>query len=166
LSGSNSKSDSMSEYRETAFRSDSMPKQRSLENPGGFAKALEGGDLIERLAWANYAVLDIHVRPNSAETYQKRASGRDKRNLAGPAWTHRQKPAEFIKTHWQLLLMFAGSFADKGMMKFFAGAVVLAGFFSLFAHGYASNTNIFHCIARDFGASSLLPLPLHLLPRA
>jgi hypothetical protein len=125
----------MSEYSQSVFRSDSIPKQRSLENPGGFAKALEGGDLIERLVWANYAGLDIHVRPDSVETYQNRASGRDKRELAGPAWTHRQKPAEFIKTRWQLLLMLAGSFADKGMIKFFISAVLLAGLFSVFAHG-------------------------------
>jgi hypothetical protein len=106
-----------------------------LDNPGGFAKALEGGDLIERLVWANYAGLNIHVRPNSLETCQNRASGRDKRELAGPAWTHQQRPAEFIKTRWQLLLMLAGSFADKGMIKFFIGAVLLAGLFSFFAHG-------------------------------
>jgi hypothetical protein len=116
----------MSEYRETAFRSDSIPKQKSLENPGGFAKALEGGDLIERLGWANYAGLDIHVGPNSADTYQKRASGRDKRDLAGPAWTHRQKPAEFIKTRWQLLLMLAGSFADYFLFKWML-TVLVAG---------------------------------------
>lgn len=124
-----------SEYTETAFRSDLIPKQRSLEDPGGFAKALEGGDLIERLVWANYSGLDIHVSPNSVKTYQNRAAGRDKRELAGPAWTHRQKPAEFIKTRWQLLLMLAGSFADKGMIKFFIGAVLLAGLFSFVAHG-------------------------------
>lgn len=63
MSGSNSKAGSVSEYSETAFRSDSIPTQKSLENPGRFAKFLEGGDLIERLGWANYADLDIHVRP-------------------------------------------------------------------------------------------------------
>lgn len=135
MSGSNNQLGVRTEYLETAFRSNSIPKQKAPENPGGFAKALEGGDLIERLGWANYAGLDIHVRPNSADTYQKRASGSDNRDLAGPAWTHRQKPAEFIKTRWQLLLMFAGSFADKGIIKFFVGAVLLAGFFSLLAHG-------------------------------
>ena len=78
MSGSDNQSDSMSEYSEAAFRSDSIPKQKPLDDPGGFAKALEGGDLIERLGWANYAEVDIHVSPSSAETYQK--------------------PAEFIKT--------------------------------------------------------------------
>jgi hypothetical protein len=118
LSGSDNQLDSMSEYCETAFRSDSIPKQKSLEDPGGVAKSLEGGDLIERLGWANYAGLDIHVIPNSVETYQKRASGSDKRDLAGPAWTHRKQPADFIKTRWQLLLMLAGSFADYSLLRF------------------------------------------------
>lgn len=135
MSGKDNQPETMSEYQQTAFRSDSIPEQKSLDNPGGFAKALEGGDLIERLVWANYADLNIHVRPDSVETYQNRASGRDKRDLAGPALTHEQKPAEFIKTRWQLMLMLAGSFADKGMIKFFIGAVLLAGLFSFFAHG-------------------------------
>lgn len=135
MSGSGNLSESMIDYSGTAFRSDSIPGQRSLENPGGFAKALEGGDLIERLGWADYANLNIHVSPSSSETYQKRAAGLGKQNLAGPAWTHKKKPMDFIKTRWQLLLTLAGSFADKGMIKFFIGAVLLAGVFSFFAHG-------------------------------
>ena len=118
MSGSDNQSDSMSEYYETAFRSDLIPRQKPLENPGGFAKALEGGDLVERLGWANFAGLNIHVSPNSAETYQQRASGLGRKNLAGPAWTHQKKPTDFIKTRWQLLLMLAGGFADVFLFKF------------------------------------------------
>jgi len=157
LSGNDSKSDSINECCETAFRSDSIPKQKSLDDPGGFAKALGGGDLIERLGWANYADLDIHLSPSSSGTYQKRATGLGKKNLAGPAWTHRKKPADFIKTRWQLLLMFAGSFADKGMIKFFAGAVLLAGFFSFFAHGSQ--------VIPIFSIALLVTLSLHLFFR-
>jgi hypothetical protein len=147
----------MGVYFEAAFRSDSIPKQKSLESPAEFAKALEGGDLIERLCWANYSGLNISVSPSSAETYQKWASGRDKRDLAGPEWTHTQKPAEFIKTRWQLLLMFAGSFADKGMIKFFIGAVLLAGFFSFLAHGSQ--------VSLTFIMAFLVTLGLHLFFR-
>lgn len=118
MSGSDNLSESMINYSGTAFRSDSIPEQRSLEDPGGFAKALEGGDLIERLGWADYANLDIHVSPSSSETYQNRAAGRGKKNLAGPAWTHQKKPMDFIKTRWQLLLMLAGGFADIFLFKF------------------------------------------------
>ncbi|NWN92384.1 DUF1761 domain-containing protein [Marinobacter adhaerens] len=135
MSGSNKTSDSMSEYHETAFRSDAIPKQKPLENPGGFAKALEGGDLIERLSWANYSGLDIHVRPSSTETYQKRASGSDKRELAGPAWTHQQKPAEFIKTRWQLLLMLAGSFADYFLFKWMLTVLLIGMTITAFKFG-------------------------------
>lgn len=89
-----------------------LPKQKPLENPGGFLKALEGGDLIERLPWANYADLNISLSPNSAGIYKKRASGEGNEDLIGPAWTHQQNPKDLIKTRWRLLLMLAGSFAD------------------------------------------------------
>jgi hypothetical protein len=125
----------MSEYSQSVFRSDSIPKQRSLENPGGFAKALEGGDLIERLVWANYAGLDIHVTPSSVETYQKRLFGREERNLAGPSWTHQEKPAGFIKTRWQLLFMLAGTFADYGMLKWVLSLSLGGGIFYALIYG-------------------------------
>ena len=117
MSGRDNQSESTNEYSETAFRSDSIPKQKSLENPGRFAKALEGGDLVERLVWAKYSGLDVHVTPNSANIYQKRATGLGRKKLAGPAWNHRKKPSDFIKTRWQLLLMLAGSFADYSLFK-------------------------------------------------
>ena len=136
MSGRDNQSESLSEYCETAFRSDSIPKQKSLENPGGFAKALEGGDLIERLGWANYAHLEIHVRPSSTETYQKRATGRGTKNLAGPAWTHRKKPTDFIKTRWQLLLMFAGAMADYQIVGFFMACSFAAFIFGAVQEGF------------------------------
>ncbi|WP_449285937.1 hypothetical protein [Marinobacter sp. PE14] len=151
MSGRDNQSGSTTEYRETAFRSDSIPKQRSLENPGGFAKALEGGDLIERLVWANYAGLDIHFRPNSVETYQNRASGRDKRELAGPAWTHRQKPTEFIKTRWQLLLMLAGAFADYSIFVFFFVCNFLAALIVGVLDGWTAFTPFFEIAAWMIG---------------
>ena len=135
MNGIDNQSEMMSDYPKTAFRSDSIPKQRSLEDSGGFAKALEGGDLVERLGWANYAGLDIHVTPSSAETYQKRSSGCEERNLAGPSWTHQQKPAEFIKTRWQLLFMLAGSFADYGMLKWLLSLSLGGGIFYALIHG-------------------------------
>ena len=135
MSGRDNQLEAMSRYAETAFRSDSVPKQRSLESPGGLATALEGGDLIERLVWANYAGLDIHVRPSSVEIHQKRSSGCVERNLAGPSWTHQKMPAEFIKTRWQLLLMLAGSFADYGMLKWLLCLSLGGGMFYALVHG-------------------------------
>ena len=151
MSGRDNQSESLNKYGETAFRSDSIPKQKPLENPGGFAKALEGGDLVERLGWANYAGLEIHVSPNSLATYKKRASGRDKRDLAGPAWTHKQKPAEFIKTRWQLLLMLAGAFADYSIFGFFFVCIFLAALIVGVLDGWAAFTSFFEIAAWMIG---------------
>ncbi|PAV25934.1 hypothetical protein CF392_08135 [Tamilnaduibacter salinus] len=134
-SGAVDSSEVVNDYGETAFRSDAIPTQKPLDDPGGFARALEGGDLIERLPWGHYGDLNISLSPNSARIYQRRAQGNGPKKLAGPKWTHKAMPSDFIKTRWQLVLMLAGSFADKGMIKFFLGAVVLAALLSFFAHG-------------------------------
>lgn len=119
------------EYSEKAFRSGAIPQQKPLEDPGRFAKALEGGDFLERLPWGSYAGLDIHVRPQYVLSHQKRLS-KGAQLQGGRAWTHVQKPKDLIKTRWQLLLMFAGGFADQFMFRFWmfcAFAVFLMGVF-------------------------------------
>jgi len=125
LSGSDNRSKSMSEYQETAFHSDKIPKQPVLENPGSFAKSLEGSDLIERLPWGRYSNLNIHVRPKYAEAHQVRNQN-GSRMAEARAWTHKQKPKDLVKTRWQLLLMLAGSFADYFLFKWML-VVLVAG---------------------------------------
>ncbi|KMQ76741.1 hypothetical protein [Marinobacter subterrani] len=125
MSGSDSQSESMSEYQDTAFHADNIPKQPVLENPGSFAKSLEGSDLIERLPWGRYSNLNIHVRPKYVEPHQSRKQN-GRRLPEGRAWTHKQKPKDLIKTRWQLLLMLAGSFADYSLFKWML-IVLVAG---------------------------------------
>ncbi len=139
-SGKSSLAEQVEGYSDDAFRSDAIPLQKPLEDPGGFAKALEGGDFIERLAWGHYSGLDIHLKPSSVGIYQKRAKGNGATRLAGPKWTHQVMPTDFIKTRWQLLLMFAGGFADYYMFGFwmfcaiatFLAAAIQAGIVAAF----------------------------------
>lgn len=147
MSGNASQSGEMSEYTDLAFRSTEIPRQKPLENPGGFAKALEGSDLVERLQWADYAGLDISLSPSSTETYKKRATGKGPKNLAGPAWTNRTMPADFIKTRWQLLLMLAGSFADYGMLKWMISLVTLTAIIVSFRFGLSGFIETFNIAA-------------------
>ncbi|HEA52749.1 hypothetical protein LCGC14_1156690 [marine sediment metagenome] len=119
MSGNASQSETISEYSSSAYRSTDIPRQKPLEDPGGAIKALEGGDLIERLSWAAYSGLNISLSPSSAETFKERAVGEGPRKLAGPSWTHRVSPKDLIKTRWQLLLMVAGAFADYFTFGFF-----------------------------------------------
>jgi len=130
------------EYGDEAFRSGAIPKQKPLEDPGRFSKALEGGDFIERLPWGHYAGLDLHLKPGSVRIYQKRSKGNGAKHVAGPKWTHRVMPSDFIKTRWQLLLMFAGAFADYYMFGFwmfcaivtFFAAAIQAGIVAALTH--------------------------------
>lgn len=156
MSGNDSELESMSEYHGPAFRSDHIPKQQALENPGGFVKSLEGSDLIDRLPWGRYSNLNIHVRPEYLKAHQARKQ-LGTRLPEGRAWTHKQKPKDLIKTRWQLLLILAGSFADKEMIKFFIGAVFLAGLFSFFAHGSQ--------VISVFSTAMLVTIFLHLFFR-
>src|SRR5690554_1255810 len=105
-------------YAPGAYRRDAIPVQEPLKNISRFAKSLEARDFIERLAWGDYAGLDISISPNSVIIHQSRMREISNKSVAGPAWNHKQQPTEFIKTRWQLLLMFAGAFADYSMLKF------------------------------------------------
>lgn len=125
-----------SEYSDEAFRCGAIPKQKPLEDSGGFAKALEGGEFIERLPWGHYADLNIHFDPGSLTIYQKRVQGKGAKRLAGPRWNHRVMPTDFIKTRWQILLMFAGGFADLRMFKFWLFCVLGAGVLVALVHGW------------------------------
>ncbi|MDN6319900.1 MAG: hypothetical protein L0J77_09040 [Marinobacter sp.] len=140
MSGSAKQSDTLSRYADSAFRSDAIPRQKPLENPGGFLKALEGGDLIERLPWAQYAGLSISLGAGSAGTHKKRANGEGQENLVGPAWNHQQKPKDLIKTRWQLLLMLAGAFAEYDLFGFFFVCNVLAAIIVGWLDGLAALT--------------------------
>lgn len=122
-------------YAATAFRSDAIPPQQALKDPGGFAKALEGGDLIERLPWGQYANLNVHLNPSSLGIYQKRTRGDGPKKLAGPKWTHGAMPTDFIKTRWQLLLMLAGSFADYGIFVWMLCVVIISVFITVLKFG-------------------------------
>lgn len=103
-------------YASGAYRRDGIPEQPPLKDISRFAKSLEAGDFIERLPWGDYAHLDIHVRPQYVKSHQdRRKSGGV--GWVGPEWTHEQAPSDFVKTRWQLLLMFAGAFADYWMLK-------------------------------------------------
>jgi hypothetical protein len=113
-------------YESGAYRRDAIPEQAPLKDISGFAKSLEAGDFIERLPWGDYANIDISVSSNSARIHQARVIGSTNRNVAGPAWTHKQYPSDFVKTRWQLLLMLAGAFADNGMLKVLLFCSVLA----------------------------------------
>ncbi|NWO04709.1 MAG: hypothetical protein HLX50_03100, partial [Alteromonadaceae bacterium] len=150
MSGSNNQLGVMTEYLETAFRSDNIPKQQGLENPGGFVKSLEGSDLIERLAWAHYSDLNIHLRPKYMEAYQaQELSG--KRLPEGRAWTHKHKPKDLIKTRWQLLLMLAGAFADYSIFGFFFVCNLLAAIIVGVLDGWAAFTSFFEIAAWMIG---------------
>lgn len=127
----------MSTYTPTVYRRDAIPKQPPLKDIGRFGKSFEAADFIERLPWGDYATLDISVSPNSARIHQARRSGEAKRTVAGPAWTHKQYPADFVKTRWQLLLMLAGSFADYGMMKFWGAILLLTIPFAAIGKGWS-----------------------------
>lgn len=124
-----------SEYSDKAFRSGAIPKQKPLEDPGGFAKALEGGDFIERLPWGNYAGLDIDMRPQYVRAHQERLSTGTQLQ-EGRAWTHIQKPKDLIKTRWQLLLMFAGGFADYFMFRFWMFCAFVVFLMGVFKEGF------------------------------
>jgi hypothetical protein len=147
LSGSAKQSDTLTRYADSAFRFDAIPRQKPLENPGGFLKALEGGDLIERLPWARYAGLSISLGADSAGIHKKRANGEGQENLVGPAWNHQQKPKDLIKTRWQLLLMLAGSFADYGMLKWMISLVALTAVIVSFRFGLSGFIDTFNIAA-------------------
>ena len=134
MSGNASQLGEMSEYESSAFRSIDIPRQKPLDDPGGFLKALEGGDLIERLPWAHYGHLNIHERPNYVNSHQNRLNNGHKLP-EGRAWTNRQKPKDLIKTRWQLLLMFAGAFADYFMFSFWFFIVSVTGVVLVFKFG-------------------------------
>ncbi len=112
-------------YAVGAYRRDAIPGQAPLKNISRFAKSLEAGDFIERLPWGDYANLEIHVRPQYVKSHQDRHKSGDA-GWVGPDWTHEQQPSEFVKTRWQFLLMFAGAFADYGMLKLLLFCSVLA----------------------------------------
>lgn len=135
MNGSDNQLDVMSEYRETAFRSDNIPKQHNPENPGGIVKSLEGSDLIERLPWGRYSKLNIHERPKYVEAHRTRQQNNN-RLSEGRAWTHKQKPKDLIKTRWQLLLMFAGAMANYQIVGFFIACSFAAFVFGAIREGF------------------------------
>ncbi|MGP4846212.1 hypothetical protein ACTXGQ_18945 [Marinobacter sp. 1Y8] len=116
-----------SPYRETSFRSDAIPKQAPLNDPGAFARALEGLNTLERLPTGSYAGLDIDVNPEVVESFQGRAAG--EMRLAGPPWNHEAKPSNLIKTRWHMLLLFAGGLADRFVFGIFAFSCLGSLFF-------------------------------------
>ncbi|MEQ5833992.1 hypothetical protein [Marinobacter sp. NFXS9] len=107
-------------YSETAYRSDALPRQAPLSDPGGFARTLEGLNFVERLPTGSYAGLDEDVSPDVVKHFQDRAQG--EMNLAGPPWDHKGKPANLIKTRWEIILMFAGTLGDRFVFGFFSFA--------------------------------------------
>jgi len=113
-------------YAKGAYRRDAIPELPELPNKDRIAKAIEGGDFLERLPWANYAFLDISLSPSSVQSQQKRRSGGSRYPNAGPVWDHRRQPSEFIKNRWQMLFLLAGSFADRSIFVLFFGASLLA----------------------------------------
>ncbi|MGP4845006.1 hypothetical protein ACTXGQ_12805 [Marinobacter sp. 1Y8] len=119
-----------SPYRAATFRSDAIPQQAPLQDPGAFARALEGLNTVERLPTGSYAGLNIDVNPEVVENFQKRAAG--EMRLAGPQWNHESKPKNLIKTRWQILLLFAGGFADYFVFGIFAFSCLGTFLFSLF----------------------------------
>lgn len=150
MNGKDDQLDVMSEYRETTFRSDNIPKQHALENPGSFVKSLEGSDLIERLAWGRYSSLNIHERPKYVEAHQTRKQSGN-RLPEGRAWTHKQKPKDLIKTRWQLLLMLAGAFADYSIFGFFFICNLLAAMIVGFLDGWTAFASFFEIAAWMIG---------------
>lgn len=142
MSGNASQSQEMSSYSQSAFRSFRIPRQRPLENPGGFVKALEGSDLVERLPWGQYSYLNIHERPKYVQGLQEKISS-GKKLPENRSWTHQKKPKDLIKSRWQMLLMLAGGFADSSMFKFwlfcaiatFLVVVLKAGIVDGLVHG-------------------------------
>ncbi|MEQ5833987.1 hypothetical protein [Marinobacter sp. NFXS9] len=128
-----------SPYRDTTFRSDAIPRQAPLNDPGAFARALEGLNTLERLPTGSYAGLDIDVNPEVVENFQERAAGEMK--LAGPPWNHEAKPSNLIKTRWQMILLFAGGIADRFVFWLFFIGAFLMYLVSLFAHGFMASIN-------------------------
>ncbi|MEQ5833985.1 hypothetical protein [Marinobacter sp. NFXS9] len=117
-------------YSETAYRSDALPSQAPLSDPGGFARALEGLNFVERLPTGSYAGLDIDVDPDVVEHFQDRARG--EMNLVGPPWDHRAKPNNLIKTRWELVLLFATCMTDRIIFGIFAFSCVVTFLISIF----------------------------------
>ncbi|KMQ76744.1 hypothetical protein [Marinobacter subterrani] len=148
----------MSNYQDTAFQSDNIPKQPVLENPGSFAKSLEGSDLIERLPWGRYSNFNIHVRPKYVEPHQSRKQN-GSRLPEGRAWTHKQKPKDLIKTRWQLLLMVAGAFADYSIFGFFFVCNFLAAIIVGVLDGWTAFTPFFEIAAWMIGLHLLFRYP-------
>lgn len=123
-------------YANGAYRGDAIPEQPAPKETNGFVKVVEAGDFLERLPWGSYANLDVNVSPNTARIFQERMNGRGRVHTAGPTWTHRHNPTEFIKTRWELLLMLAGAFADYGMLKFWGGVLLFSASLSAMVHGW------------------------------
>src|SRR5690554_6087153 len=121
-------------YAPGAFQRDAIPDQAPLKDISGFAKSLEAGDFIERLPWGDYAGLDIHVRPLYVKNYKEKLKSGGI-GWVGPKWTHRQQPSDFVKTRWQLLLMFAGGFADYGLLKLMLFVVLATAIIAAFVDG-------------------------------
>lgn len=126
--------ETMTSYANSAFRRDAMPDQAPLENISRFAKSLEAGDFIERLPWADYAGLDMHVRPQYVKNYQDKLESGGA-GWVGPKWTHKQQPSDFVKTRWQLLLMLAGSLADGFIFKLLLVSCIVAETAAFFKFG-------------------------------
>ena len=146
MNGRGSQPGEISTYDDSAFRADEIPRQKPLENPGCFAKALEGGDLIERLRWGRYSHINIHERPKYVSSYQN-ASNNGQKMPEGRVWTNQQKPKDLIKTRWQLLLMLAGSFADYGMLKWMISLVTLTAIIVSFRFGLSGFIETFNIAA-------------------
>ncbi|MEQ5833988.1 hypothetical protein [Marinobacter sp. NFXS9] len=109
-------------YSETAYRSDALPSQAPLSDPGGFARALEGLNFVERLPTGSYAGLDIDVDPDVVEHFQDRARGTA--DFSGPTWNHETMPTDLIKTRWEFILVLAGALGDRFVFCVFALAVI------------------------------------------
>lgn len=121
-------------YSETAYRSDALPRQAPLSDPGGFARALEGMNFVERLPTGSYAGLDIDVDPDAVEHFQDRAHGG--MNLAGPPWNHICKPSNLMKTRWELILLIASSMIDTVMFGFIVASFLLTFVLVILAIGF------------------------------
>lgn len=130
-----------SSYLETSFRSDAIPQQAPLNDPGAFARALEGLNTLERLPTGNYAGLDIDVNPEVVENFQERAAG--EMRLAGPPWNHEAKPSNLIKTRWQMILLFAGGLADRFVFGIFAFSCIGAFLTGIIATDFLTAARVF-----------------------
>lgn len=63
---------------------------------------------------------------------------------AATRWSHRSMPADFIKTRWQILLMFAGGFADSRMFKFWLFCALGSGVLVATVHGWYNFVPFLH----------------------